>query len=526
MAGSIDGNWQADKNQQLGRIILPMQISRALRLDSTQITPNARGGKTIAFVGAGGKTTAMFQLARELQSKNVNRKTTIVITATTHLGVWQIPLADHHLVAETPEDIGGLSEGVILITGPFEAERTQPVNPDVLFWLREITQNKETPMLIEADGSRQKPLKAPDAHEPPIPDFVGMVIMVAGLSGLGKPITDEFVFRAERFRKIYESANRRIGASVSREIVTAEMLTRILTHPQGGLKNIPPHARRIALLNQAETPELQSIGGGMARDLLGHFDSVLVGSLHQNNFHTFEQTAGIILAAGESTRFGQPKQLLDWKGKPFVRQVAGTALQAGLWPVVVVTGSRAADVESALEGLPVNIVRNEDWKGGQGLSIAAGVRALTPSALSNTSPRKASFRDKATYKALYDKKSTFGRFSVDRGAVGSAIFLLADQPQVPAEVIRALVESHSRNLPAILAPLVLEEKRANPVLFDRVTFPDLLQLTGDVGGRAIFDKHKVEYLPWHDDALLLDVDTPEDYERLTGRNGILPHNKP
>jgi CTP:molybdopterin cytidylyltransferase MocA len=60
----------------------------------------------------------------------------------------------------------------------------------------------------------------------------------------------------------------------------------------------------------------------------------------------------------------------------------------------------------------------------------------------------------------------------------------------------------------------MEERRANPVLFDRVTFPDLLALTGDVGGRAIFDKHKVEYLPWYNNDLLLDVDSPQDYERL------------
>ena len=104
--------------------------------------------------------------------------------------------------------------------------------------------------------------------------------------------------------------------------------------------------------------------------------------------------------------------------------------------------------------------------------------------------------------------------------MGSAIFLLADQPQIPVDVIRALVESHGQNMQAILAPLVLEERRANPVLFDRDTFPDLMQLTGDVGGRGIFDKHRVEYLPWHDDILLLDVDKPEDYQRLkeTGMN--------
>jgi molybdenum cofactor cytidylyltransferase len=67
---------------------------------------------------------------------------------------------------------------------------------------------------------------------------------------------------------------------------------------------------------------------------------------------------------------------------------------------------------------------------------------------------------------------------------------------------------------SIIAPLVLENRRANPVLFDRVTFPDLLKLEGDIGGRAIFSKYKVEYMPWHDDRLLLDVDNPEDYQRL------------
>jgi molybdenum cofactor cytidylyltransferase len=186
---------------------------------------------------------------------------------------------------------------------------------------------------------------------------------------------------------------------------------------------------------------------------------------------------GFILAAGKATRFGAQKQLLDWKGKPFVRQVAETALQAGLEPVVVITGFCAADVESALSGLQVKIVCNSEYQQGQSTSIRAGVQSLS-------------------------------------GKVGAAIFLLADQPQIPVDVIRALVESHGQKMQAILAPLVLEDRRANPVLFDRDTFPDLMQLTGDVGGRGIFDKHRVEYLPWHDEILLFDVDKPEDYQRL------------
>ena len=449
-----------------------MNLLRALRLaPSTQLERLVEyfSHGVISVVGAGGKTTSLFQIARQF-IESQRKDSSVIVTATTHLGEWQTSLADHHIVATDLSSLKNIPpRGVILITGEIENDRTKPINQTVLLWLRDRSDNQQIPLLIEADGSRQKPLKAPAEHEPPIPEFSNIVIVAAGLSALGLPLNDEHVHRAEIFSQLSELQ--------INQPVTTDAIKRMLTHPQGGLKNIPPSARRIALLNQADTPELQSIGGGMARSLLSHFDSVIVGSLQKSEMQTFEQCAGIILAAGASTRFGSPKQLLDWKGKPFVRQVAETALQAGLWPVVVVTGSHAAEIESALIGLPVNVVYNAEYQQGQSTSIRAGVNALPH----NT---------------------------------GASVFLLADQPQIPVDVIRALIESHSHGMQAILAPLVLEERRANPVLMDRVTFPDLLKLTGDVGGRAIFDKHRVEYLPWHDDILLFDVDKPEDYQRL------------
>jgi len=72
------------------------------------------------------------------------------------------------------------------------------------------------------------------------------------------------------------------------------------------------------------------------------------------------------------------------------------------------------------------------------------------------------------------------------------------------------------DLHPIVAPLVAGQ-RANPVLFDRVTFPDLMALTGDVGGRAIFSKYPVKYLTWHDESLLVDIDTPEDMKKFENR---------
>ena len=433
-----------------------MDIAHALRLASPQ---------TISLVGAGGKTTALFQIARQLAEKSP-----VIVTATAHLGAWQIPLADHHIIAKNVDDLLSLpSQGVILVTGEIENERTKPVDSNVLYWLRENSEKLGVFLLIEADGSRQKSIKAPASHEPPIPEFTDTVIVLAGLATIGKSLDEENVHRPEIFSQLS-------GTPVGETITPKEIIS-VLTHPQGGLKNIPTHARRIALLNQADTSELQSVGGGMARELLEHFDSVLVGSLQQNSLRVAEHTAGIILAAGQSTRYGAPKQLLDWKGKPFVRHVAETALHFGLWPVVVVTGFHSAGIESCLKDLPVKIVHNPEYKDGQSTSIKAGILSL---------PQK----------------------------IGGAIFLLADQPQIPGEVIRALTEAHAKGLQPVIAPLVLEERRANPVLFDKAAFPDLMQLTGDIGGRAIFSKYKVEYIPWHDDILLFDVDKPEDYQRL------------
>lgn len=426
----------------------------------------------------------MFQIARQLPAP-------VIVTATSHLGTWQIGKADQHLIAETPAALEELEHGmkdVILITGQMDGDRTKPINKDLMDWLRQFCGYHSIPLLIEADGSRGKPLKAWAGHEPPIPSFAEMVVQVVGLTGLGKMLDDENVHRPEIFS--------RLGGLPPGQPVTPDSLIRVLTHVEGGLKNIPAHTRRIALLNQADTSELQSAAHGLVQGLIPAYDSVVISSLEREKiFAVHEPVAGIILAAGGSTRFGQPKQLLDWKGQPFVRAVAGTALEAGLSPVVVVTGANAEQIELSVKDLNVTVIRNEAWESGQGSSIKAGIGLL---AFAST--------------AVATRRQGASPLSARRVA-GAAIFLLADQPQVTTSILRALVEKHAEALYPIVAPMVMD-RRANPVLFDRVAFPDLLLLEGDVGGRAIFHKHRVEYLPWHDDRLLLDVDTPEMYRRL------------
>ncbi len=89
----------------------------------------------------------------------------------------------------------------------------------------------------------------------------------------------------------------------------------------------------------------------------------------------------------------------------------------------------------------------------------------------------------------------------------------ADQPQIPPTLIRSMVEFHKMSLPAISAPQI-DGQRGNPVLFDASTFSALLSLDGDLGGRALFTHFPVQWVQWHDPKMLIDIDTPEDYERF------------
>lgn len=443
------------------------------------------GHPAVSFVGAGGKTSALAAMARALKP--------CFAAATSHLGNWQTVFATRHVVwpagdEELPPAFL-TDDGVLLATGPPDAhpQRLSGIGLRQAAVLRRAARDRCRPLFIEADGSRGLPLKAPAPHEPPIPDESDLVVIVAGLSGLGRPLDTRCVHRPERFSAIARCA--------AGDIVTAAHLARVLGHPEGGLKNIPSAARRVVLLNQADTPDLRERAQDIAGLVLPHVDAVVVSSLIPRKsdaasepapavFAVHERIAGIVLAAGSSTRLGRPKQLLGYQGRPFVRAVTETALAAGLAPVTVVTGDHAGAVAAAVAGLPVGLVHNPDWREGQASSIRAAIAAVPDT-------------------------------------VGGAVFLLADQPHLPAALIAALIAAHARDLPSCVAPDV-DGLRTSPTLFDRSAFPLLFALRGDTGGRSVIASIppcvdgglSVRRVPWSDPRILLDVDTEEDYQRL------------
>lgn len=191
---------------------------------------------------------------------------------------------------------------------------------------------------------------------------------------------------------------------------------------------------------------------------------------------------GIILAAGESKRFGQPKQLLSWRGKPLIRHIVEVALGSQLRTIVVVIGYAARDVRQALHPLEENsrlrIVLNPEYEEGQASSIRWGVRALEPDA-------------------------------------EAVMFLTCDQPLLTSSLLDALLESFTRHRPLICYPIHARQ-RGSPTIFSAVLLPELLQLTGDVGGRVLIEKYRARVHEHRVNSArpLRDIDTPDDLADL------------
>jgi CTP:molybdopterin cytidylyltransferase MocA len=249
----------------------------------------------------------------------------------------------------------------------------------------------------------------------------------------------------------------------------------------GGLKGIPASSKVRAFLRQSESQNDIEIGRKIAFDVLAsdRIQSVIIGTLDPEKpvNETIGRSAGIVLAAGSSTRLEGPKQLLDFKRKPLVSYAIESAQMAGLAPIVLVVGDHEDAIRQAVEAYDIKIVRNPNPDLGQSSSLQIGLNGISSN-------------------------------------VEAVIFLLADMPLISAELIIEMILRHRKGLSPIIVPYA-GGRRGNPVLFDRITFEKLLQIKGDRGGRDIFSAFTHEQLEW-DDSIHFDVDTPEDLDKLRG----------
>ena len=187
--------------------------------------------------------------------------------------------------------------------------------------------------------------------------------------------------------------------------------------------------------------------------------------------------AGVVLAAGSSTRMGRNKLFFELDGETLLRRVVRRAIDAGLDPVLVVVGHERERAREALSGLSCTPVDNPDHAKGINRSLRTGISRVPE-------PARA------------------------------AVVMLADMPFVTSRMIAALVSRYREST----APLVISaygDVNAPPMLYDRALFPELQRMEGEGCGRQVVRRHRDEAIAvsWPQ-AALQDIDVPEDYERI------------
>jgi probable selenium-dependent hydroxylase accessory protein YqeC len=202
-----------------------------------------RERELISLVGAGGKTSLMFSLAKELQ----DRRKKVITTTTTKIFYPQ--------TEESPKIILGGASAFKKIEGGLDRFKhiTWAAETNVDNKLRGVSMADLSAvwstgvadyMIVEADGSARKPVKAPGENEPAVPQETTLFISVLGLSALGRPLTGEFAFRPEGISVL-------TGLAMN-SLMTGDALARLLVHPQGGLKGFRPSMRALIFLNQSD----------------------------------------------------------------------------------------------------------------------------------------------------------------------------------------------------------------------------------------------------------------------------------
>ena len=242
-----------------------MTIIEALRIEI---------GEIVAIVGAGGKTSLLFALAGAAY-KPVCLTTTTKLMREEGQGI-----AEHILFSDFATDTGKSFKRaeISLVTNSLNEGNHKWLGLSLSQAAELISACKQAVVtcLIEADGARHLALKAPAEGEPVIPPLVDLVIVVVGLSAIGRPLNNGTVFREDIFSKL-------TGLPLG-EPILLEHILRMLNHPEGGLKGIPPNSRAAVVFNQADAYSLMPEEKDMIRETLqGRYSAAILTSLRTDS---------------------------------------------------------------------------------------------------------------------------------------------------------------------------------------------------------------------------------------------------
>ncbi|MDG1528465.1 MAG: nucleotidyltransferase family protein [Polaribacter sp.] len=187
----------------------------------------------------------------------------------------------------------------------------------------------------------------------------------------------------------------------------------------------------------------------------------------------------LLLAAGASSRMGEPKQLLSWNNKSLIEHQINNLLKTGKTTSVIL-GANAEKISIVIDSLPVSFFINPTWKNGMGNSISFGVQQLL------------------------EKDAT----------IDGVLISLIDQPLLTTEHFNKILEHYQTDKKQIIVSQSEKGWLGAPVLFDKIYFNELLNLKDDEGAKVVISKNKnvVELISAN--TILQDIDTPEAYQKL------------
>jgi len=184
----------------------------------------------------------------------------------------------------------------------------------------------------------------------------------------------------------------------------------------------------------------------------------------------------VILAAGSSSRLGQPKQLVLFKNEFLINYIIDQIGRGGISDIRIVLGSHFSEIKEHIKNKKLEIIQNPDWKEGISSSIKYGLSNL-------------------------------------RTGTEAVLIFIVDQPFLNPKLIVKIMDKFGISKANIIAACV-SGQIVHPVLYRKDVFAKLMELKGDIGGKAIFGKETVETINWEDERLLLDIDSISDLEKI------------
>lgn len=339
-----------------------------------------------------------------------------------------------------------ISENIIFAAedDPDHKGKVKAPSPEVIEQLRETADV----VLIEADGSRRMPLKWPAEWEPVVPDCTDITVCVAGLSALGHNTAD-VVFRAGE-----------IPERLQRETVDVNFLHRIISSRDGGQKGVRGDFR--VFLNQVDD-DLDRLAAAYR---LQQIFAVMGIQSAWGSLRSSEPRIAVILeAAGNSKRFGSNKLLhiMD-DGRPMAAPVIDVVRSLDVYRKIIVTQYE----EVAAMAPDFDIVFNDEPELGISHSMQLGIEAA--------------------------------------GDADAFMFCVCDQPGITASAIQKLIDAYKKGTAGIVS-LAWQGKMRNPKIFSARYTGELMQLSGDTGGRQIISAHR-------SDLLLVEADSEDEVKDI------------